>query len=117
MPLRKTINDEQKIVVRLKPASGRGKPVNIDGKPDWSQVDGDATMEVADDGMSATLISSDTPGVSNFLVAADADLGEGVTTITDTIELTVVDPQASSLGLSADDAVDKDAVNPATKRK
>lgn len=109
MPLSKKINDEQQIVVHLNPTTPKGKPVKLDGKPEWSVVDGDSTLEVADDGLSATLISSDTPGVTHYQVAADADLGDGVDTITDTIELTVVDPQASSLGLTADAPTDKPA--------
>lgn len=107
MPLKLKINDEQKVKVTLTPVTPRGKPVKVDGVPSWTTIDGDSTIVVAEDGMSADLISSDTPGVTNFQVAADADLGEGVDTITDTIELTVVDPQASSLGLSAGTPEDK----------
>lgn len=55
-------------------------------------------MEVAPDGMSCYLISG-TVGNSKITVSADADLGEGVNTITDTIDLAVVSAQASSLGL------------------
>lgn len=102
MPLQLKINDEQKVNIRLNPVTPSGKPVKVDGKPEWSVADGDSTLVVADDGMSAFLVSADTPGITNYMVSADADLGEGVDTISDTIQLTVVDPQATSLGLVAD---------------
>lgn len=116
MPLQLKITDEQKVNVRLVPVTQRGKPVPLDGKPEWSVVDGDSTLAVSDDGMSAFLVSNDTPGITNFQVSADADLGEGVSTITDTIQLTVVDPQASSLGLVSDPPVDKAAPPIAAKK-
>lgn len=119
MPLQLKINDEQKVNVALNPVTPRGKPVKLDGKPEWSVVDGDSTLVVADDGMSADLVSADTPGVTNFMVQADADLGEGVDTISDTIQLTVIDPEASSLGLVAGTPVDKAAppISPAAASK
>lgn len=106
MPLQIKINDEQKVNVTLKPVTPKGKPVAVQN-PQWSVVDGDSTLVVGADGMSADLVSADTPGITNYLVSADADLGEGVDTISDTIALTVVDPQATSLGLSAGAPVDK----------
>lgn len=106
MPLQLKINDEQKVNVTLKPATPKGKPVAVQN-PQWSVVDGDSTLVVAADGMSADLVSADTPGITNYLVSADADLGDGVDTISDTIALTVVDPQATSLGLVASAPVDK----------
>ena len=107
MPLQLKINDEQKVNVTLNPVTSSGKPVKVDGKPEWVADAGGSTLQVSQDGMSATLISSDLPSVTVFTVSADADLGQGVTTISDTIELTVTDPQASSLGLKADPPVDK----------
>lgn len=96
------ITTEQQVVVHLNPVTPKGKPVGLDGIPTWTVVDGLGTVTPAADGLSATLVSPDTAGVTNFLVSADADLGAGVDTITDTIQLTVTDPDASSLGLVAD---------------
>lgn len=107
MPLSLKITSEQKINVTLNPVTATGKPAKLDGKPDWSVVSGSSTLVVADDGMSADLVSSDDPGDTQFLVKADALLGEGVSEISDTIALRVDNPLAESLGLKAGDAVPK----------
>lgn len=106
MPLQLKINDEQKVNVRLVPVTPKGKPVAVQN-PTWTVSDGTSTVVPSQDGMSADLISSDTPGITNIVVSADADLGDGVDTISDTIALTVTDPQATSLGLVASPPVDK----------
>ena len=93
-----TITDEQKVLVTLAPTTAAGNPATLDGTPLWTITAGDATVEVAPDGLSCTLISG-AVGNSVIEVSADADLGEGVATITDTIDLAVVSAQASSLGL------------------
>jgi len=93
-----TITDEQKVLVTLAPTTAAGNPATLDGTPSWTVKEGDAIVEPAPDGLSCTLISG-TVGNSVIEVSADADLGEGVATITDTIDLAVVSAQASSLGL------------------
>ncbi len=101
------ITNAQKIKVTLTPVTPSGKPAKLDGVPTWEKIDGDSTIEVSDDGLSAELISSDDPGVSNFLVKADADLGEGVEEISATIVLTVVGEKASNLGITVGDPENK----------
>lgn len=96
-----TITNEQKVKVTLTPKTGGGKPAQLDGTPSWTVSSGDSTLEASADGLSATLVSSDTPGETIFVVEADADLGEGVENITDAIKLTVQGARAASLGLSA----------------
>ena len=100
MPLDVTITNEQKVKATLAPKTATGKPAPIDGKPTWTVQSGDSTVVVADDGLSADLISSDTPGDTIFVVEADADIGEGVETLADTIRLTVQGARAANLGLS-----------------
>lgn len=94
-----TITNEQKIPVTLNPVTAAGNPAQVDGVPTWEVVAGDATLEVSEDGLSCYLISGSV-GNSQITVTADADLGEGVRAITDTIDLAVVSAEASSLGLS-----------------
>jgi hypothetical protein len=94
------LTNEQKVLVRLRPVTSTGKDVAVDGKPTWNIQSGNSTIEVAEDGLSATLISSDTPGDTMIVIEADADLGEGVETISDAIRLTVEGAKAQSLGLS-----------------
>lgn len=95
-----TITNEQKVQVTLAPMTEAGNPATLDGAPVWAVTAGDATLEVAEDGLSAYLISGE-PGNSVITVTADADLGEGVVNIVDTIDLAVVPASASQLGLLA----------------
>lgn len=100
MPAEVSITNEQKITATLTPVTDTGKPAKLDGVPTWEVVSGNSTIEVAEDGRSATLISSDDPGDTQFLVKADANLGEGVEEISDVILLHVVGATAKNLGLT-----------------
>lgn len=100
-----TITNEEKIQVTLAPLTAAGNPASVDGAPVWAVVSGDATLEVAEDGLSAFLVSGAADVNSQFTVTADADLGEGVVTLTDTIDLAVVAAGASALGLVAGTAI------------
>lgn len=102
-----TITNEQKVRVSLKPQTERGRPAPVDGKPAWSVSSGDATLEVSDDGLSADVISPDAPGESMIVVEADADLGQGVQTVSDAIRLIVEGARAISLGLTSETPVPK----------
>ena len=62
MPTTVSITNEQKVKVTLKPVTETGKPAKLDGKPAWTAIAGNSQVVVADDGLSADLISSDTPG-------------------------------------------------------
>ncbi len=100
-----TITNEQKVLVTLAPTTAAGNPATLDGVAAWSVVSGDATLEVAEDGLSAYLVSGEADVTSQVEVTADADLGEGVVTLTDVIDLAVVAAQASALGLVVDTAI------------
>ena len=101
MPLEIKITNEQQIPVTLTPKTDTGKPAKLDGKPTWEIVTGNSTITVAEDGLSAVLLSSDDPGDTEILVKADADIGEGVEEISDIIKLTVAGATAKNLGLTA----------------
>lgn len=102
MPTEVSITNEQKIKATLNPKSDAGKPAKLDpnNPPTWTPVSGDSTAVVAADGLSADLVSSDTPGDTVFLVEADADLGDGVEKVSDTITLKVAGARATNLGLT-----------------
>ena len=99
MPTTVSITNEQQVKVTLTPVTDTGKPAKLDGAPSWT-VTGNSQVVVSDDGLSADLISSDDPGDSEVLIKADADIGEGVEEISDTIKLTVVGATAKNLGIS-----------------
>ena len=96
-----TITNEQKVKVTLAPVTDTNKPAKLDGKPVWAVQSGDSTLQVDEDGMGAYLVSADAPGDAVVLVTADANLGEGIEEIADTIKLTVEGARAENLGLSA----------------
>lgn len=96
----KTITNEQQIKATLNPSTATGKPATVDGVPTWEVITGNSTVQPAADGLSADLISSDDPGDTDFLVKADADLGEGIVEISDIIRLSVQGAQAANLGIS-----------------
>ena len=102
MPLALKLTTEQQVVVHLAPVTPKGKAVKLDGVAAWSVVSGDATITPSDDGLSCTIVSPDVAGQSQVLVSADADLGTGVDTISDTISVDVADQDATALGLTAD---------------
>ena len=95
-----TITNEQKVPVTLNPVTPGGKPIGLDGPPSVTVQSGDGAVEMQPDN-SFYLVSGDNPGDTTYLVSADADLGEGVETISDIIILHVQGAKASSLGLTA----------------
>jgi hypothetical protein len=84
---------DQKVAARLIPVDFYGNPARIDGVPAWTlSDDGLATVvEIAPDGLSAKVIPTGLMppegSVLQVQVAGDADLGEGVRTITTTADI------------------------------
>lgn len=98
---------EEKVHVKLSPVTASGKPATVDGIPVWTVTSGDAIVEPDADGLGAFIISADAPGTAEWKVEADADLGEGVRTITATGTYNYTDAQAQNLGLSAEPPIAK----------
>ncbi len=101
MPLELKITNEQQIKVTVSPRTDTGKPAKLDGSPAWTVISGNSQVVVSEDGLSADLVSSDEPGDTIVSVKADADLGEGIEEIADTIMLSVAGATAKNLGLTA----------------
>lgn len=93
------LTTEQEVDVTLKPTTEAGQSAAVDGPPRWTTVSGDAAVTPSDDGLTAT-VWSDTPGTSQILIEADADLGEGVETISGVITVTVTGARAKFLGIT-----------------
>jgi hypothetical protein len=107
MPLEITSTREEKVHVKLAPATAAGNPATLDGPASFTIVSGDATVVVDADGLGAFIVSGDGVGDSIINIDADADLGAGVRTISDTITYHVTDAEAAALGLTAEPAVPK----------
>jgi hypothetical protein len=100
--------NEEKVPVTATPQTSTGKPAQVDGPLRVTVQSGDATVEQdSATPLSFNAVSGDSPGTSVFLVEADADLGEGVQLIQDTVEYVVSGSAAASFGLSAGAAVPK----------
>lgn len=85
-----------------------GNLAKVDGAPTWAVTDSTlATVEVAEDGMSAVLKPSGSVGTLKVQVSADADLGEGVKSILGELDVELLAGEAVSVSISAGEAVDQ----------
>lgn len=110
MPLDITISTKQKIQVTLAPKGADGKPFTLTSKPTWAVTAGIATLQVADDGLSAWLISSDSEGDSLFTVTDTTPgsiLKDTVTLHSDVVTVPPPPVFATDLGLTAGTPVSK----------
>lgn len=94
------ITNEQQVGVSLAPRTDAGRPAKLDGSPTWTTLSGSSQVKVADDGLSALLVSSDDPGDTEIMIKADADLGEGVEEISEVLKLRVLGATAKNLGIT-----------------
>lgn len=78
----------------------KGNPASVDGTPEWSSSD-DALVSLtpSEDGMSATVVSLGGTGTVQISVSADADLGEGVRTMTGSALIDVMAGEAFAFAL------------------
>ena len=92
--------------VGISPVSAAGKPAPIQAGSVSVTVTGGGTF--VDEGSGKILLKSeDIAGMTSYQISADADLGDGVETISDVIDYTYTDPKATSLGLQDLGAVAK----------
>lgn len=101
------ITDEQKILVGVEArtegttANPDGKPAKIEGAFNWEVLEGDVTLETVSDSDSKSerKIVGVTPNSTYQVQAsADADLGEGVTTISRIFAGVVTEAGAAEVG-------------------
>lgn len=96
------LTDEQKVSLSIMPVTAANNPAKVDGVPQWSVSDpAIITLVVAADGMSAEAITAGPLGTSQVSVSADADLGDGVRTITGILDIEVQAAEAASVGIVA----------------
>lgn len=102
-----TISPDKKRTFRLAIKAANGKPAPIDGVPTWEiSPTGPVSLFPASDGMTCE-IAWLKDGLTTLTVTADADLGTGVKTISNTAEIEALTLEASSIEISADDEVDQ----------
>ncbi len=94
---------DQKCTLHIQPVDDKGNPAKVDGIPAWGISDTTIlSITASDDGLTAVVDTLGPLGVSQVNVSVDADLGEGVTTISGVLDITVVAGQAVSLNIGAD---------------
>lgn len=95
------LNDVQSCTLSIQPVDSRNNPAPVDGAPTWTVSDATIlTISVDSTGLTATITAAGALGVSQVNVSADADLGSGVTTITGTLDVTVVASQATTIAIN-----------------
>lgn len=96
------LTDVQKCALSIAPVDGAGNPAPVDGVPLWGVTNnGVLDLVVAEGGMSAVITANGPLGTGQVTVSADADLGEGVTTLSGLLDVEVIAGQAVSLGIAA----------------
>jgi hypothetical protein len=95
------LTDTQEVDLAIKPIDKKGQAAQVDGVPVWVSSD-PSVIEItpAADGLSC-LAKAGNIGSAQVSVSADADLGEGVVTITGVLDFNVVAGQAVSLSVIA----------------
>lgn len=120
MPLDVVSNTDEKVPILVNPTTAAGNPAQVDGRPVLSITAGNATVENSTQeeadayeqatgakGLVGYLVSEDISDSSQWKVTADADLGEGVTEITETGTYVYSAAPAISVGAAVGAAVPK----------
>lgn len=102
------IGKSHKRPFRLQPVDVAGEPARVDGAPVWASSDPSIVTVETVDGLSGFIVPvggaqalGDPP--VQVTVTADADLGEGVRSLTESIAVFVDAEEATSLGLVVGD--------------
>jgi hypothetical protein len=102
------LTDVQKVELSISPTSAAGNPAPLDGTPVWSSSDESVlAITASEDGLSAVAVTTGKLGRAQVNVSADADLGDGVKTITGVLDVEVRVSEAVSLAVSAGSPTDK----------
>lgn len=91
----------EKVTVTATPKTKSGRPATLDGPLKVTVQSGDGSVEQdPTKPLEFKAVSGELLADTVYLVEGDADLGEGVITIQDTVTLTVTGENAESFGLS-----------------
>jgi hypothetical protein len=97
------LTDVQEVDLSIGPKDREGNPAQLDGVPTWVSSDPSiVTVTAAADGLSAVAATVGPLGTATVTVTGQGDLtGGGSDEVTDTVTVTVVGSQASSLNVTA----------------
>lgn len=92
-----------KKIARVQFTAADGGPANVDGAPVWSTSDSAVLgLTPASDGMSC-VIEAKARGVAELGISADADLGQGIESLTGSVEVAVLGGKATGMVFSFED--------------
>lgn len=92
------LGTDQKVKISLAPTTADGTAAEVQNAT--ATATGDVAITPVDGETNAWWAAAGAEGVSTVEITGDADLGEGVNNITDTVELTVVAAEANNLGIT-----------------
>ncbi len=96
------LTDIQKVMLSVSPKSAAGNPALIDGVPTWHVSDESIiSLEIGNDGLTAVASATGKLGKVRIGIDVDADLGDGVDTITGVLDIEVKASEAVSLEINA----------------
>lgn len=96
-----TLTDVQKVSLSIAPVDAAGNPAPVETVAWTSSDEKVLTVVAAADGLSAVATAVGPLGTAQVTVSADAQIGDGVTTITGVLDVNVVASQATALGITA----------------
>lgn len=96
------LKDNQRVTINVSPVDAKGNPAQVDGAPVWAVVGpGIVTLEPSSDGFTCVATTTGELGTTQLTVTADADVGEGIQTISGLLDLEVVGGVAVGLAIAA----------------
>lgn len=99
MPFTAACTTDEKVPCTFAYVSTSGRPAAVDGQSEVAVTSGDGTFERTG-AHTGFFVSGDLAGDTVFSVSADADLGAGVVTISDSGTLTATTAAAASIGVT-----------------
>lgn len=101
-----TLRSNEKVPLSIQPVDAKGNPAPIDGKAQWISSDETIVkLQIADDGLTCVAIAAERLGNARITVNADADLGDGIKTISGTFDIEVKAGEAVALNINSGEAV------------
>lgn len=100
--------NDHKVTASIQPVDARGNPAKIDGLANWGSSNAAIAQveNVSADSLSADIVPGTALGTCQVNVQADADLGEGLRTITGVLDVEVVGGAAVGFTISTSEPVE-----------
>jgi hypothetical protein len=96
------ISTTQQVQLSAKFSDRRGRPAQVDGRPEWSTDKSDVLMlSPTDDGLSCVVAAAGPLGTARVTMTADADLGDGVKPLIGFLDVEVTPGEATVVEVTA----------------